>query len=41
MAEVAAREDEPYFLGRKYWHIAHPAHGRILFQIFGMLSLRL
>ena len=25
-------EDEPYFL-RKYWHIAHPAHGRILFDL--------
>ena len=24
--------DEPYFL-RKYWHIAHPAHGRILFDL--------
>jgi len=25
-------EDESYFL-RKYWHIAHPAHGRILFDL--------
>ena len=24
--------DESYFL-RKYWHIAHPAHGRILFDL--------
>ena len=24
--------DESYFL-RKYWHIAHPAHGRILFNL--------
>ena len=25
-------KDESYFL-RKYWHIAHPAHGRILFDL--------
>ncbi len=24
--------DESYFL-RMYWHIAHPAHGRILFDL--------
>ena len=26
------QKDESYFL-RKYWHIAHPAHGRILFNL--------
>jgi len=26
------QKDESYFL-RKYWHIAHPAHGRILFDL--------
>jgi hypothetical protein len=26
------QRDESYFL-RKYWHIAHPAHGRILFDL--------
>jgi hypothetical protein len=30
-------EDESYFL-RKYWHIAHPAHGRILFDLRGAQS---
>jgi hypothetical protein len=29
--------DEPYFL-RKYWFIAHPAHGRILFDLRGAQS---
>ena len=29
--------DESYFL-RKYWHIAHPAHGRILFDLRGAQS---
>lgn len=26
------QRDEAYFL-RKYWHIAHPAHGRVLFDL--------
>ena len=30
-------EDESYFL-RMYWHIAHPAHGRILFDLRGAQS---
>ena len=30
-------EDESYFL-RKYWNIAHPAHGRILFDLRGAQS---
>jgi len=29
--------DESYFL-RKHWHIAHPAHGRILFDLRGAQS---
>jgi len=33
-------EDEPYFL-RKYWHIAHPAHGRILFDLRNAQSFAL
>ena len=32
--------DESYFL-RKYWHIAHPAHGRILFDLRGAQSFAL
>ena len=30
-------ESEPYFL-RNYWNIAHPAHGRILFNLRGAQS---
>ena len=33
-------KDESYFL-RMYWHIAHPAHGRILFDLRGAQSFAL